>query len=60
MEGKIKVVILTNVFIFVAGVFSIPIIIYATSTQDTTSDSVVIETLAEQFNVNECSQQVPS
>ena len=49
--------ILTSVFTFVTGVFSIPIIIYATSTQDTTGDSVVIETLAEQFNVNECSQQ---
>ena len=51
--------LLTSIFIFVAaGFFSIPIIIYATSTQDTTGDSVVIETLVEQFDVNECSQQV--
>lgn len=59
MERKIKVALLTSIFIFVAaGFFSIPIIIYATNTQDTTGDSVVIETLVEQFDVNECSQQV--
>ena len=59
MERKIKVALLSSSFIFVAvGFFSIPIIIYATSTQDTTGDSVVIETLVEQFDVNECSQQV--
>ena len=58
MERKIEGGILTSVFILVAGCFSIPIIIFATSSQDSTSDSVVIEILADQFNVNDCSQQV--
>ena len=49
---------MTSVFILVAGCFSIPIIIFATSSQDSASDSSVIEILADQFNINECSQQV--
>ena len=58
MERKTEGAIITSVFILVAGFFSIPIIIFATSSQDSASDSVVIEILADQFNVNECSQQV--
>ena len=60
MERKIEGTIMASVFILVAGCFSIPIIIYATSSQDSNSDSIAIEILADQFNVNECSQQVRS
>lgn len=58
MERKIEGAIIAIVFILVVGCFSIPIVIYATSSQDSTGDSVVIEILADQFNVNECSRQV--
>ena len=58
METKIEGAIIASVFILVAGCFSIPIIIYATSSQDSNSDSIAIEILADQFNVNECSQKV--
>ena len=61
MERKIEGAIMASVGILVAGCFSILIIIiYATSSQNSNSDSIAIKILADQFNVNECSQQVRS
>ena len=58
MKRKIEGAIMTSVFILVAGCFSVPIIIYATSYQDSAGNSAIMEIFADQFNIDECSQQV--
>ena len=45
MSGKIEAVIMTVIFAVIAGCFSIPIIIYATDSQDVTPGGNVIEHL---------------
>ena len=58
MAGKFEVLILMGVFIIIAGCFSIPIIIYATSSQDTAaSTNAALKKLVENFDVNKCPQQ---
>ena len=57
MARKFEGVIMIGVFMIVAGCFSIPIIIYAASSQDTTTNSSVV---IEQLDINQCSQQVSS
>ena len=60
MAKKIEVGVLMSVFILVAGCFSVPIIVYVTSSEDTASEVALIEILVEQFDINECSQKVAS
>ena len=62
MARKIEVGVLMGVFILVAGCVSVPIIVYVTSSQDTANEVVLIETLVELFDINEClsSQKVRS
>ena len=58
MAKKIEVGVLMSVFIFVAGCFSVPIIVYVNSFEDTSSEVALIEMLVEQFDINGCSQKV--
>ena len=57
MARKFEVAILTGLFTITVGCFSIPVIIYATSSQDAgTNDSLL--KLTEHFDINECPQKV--
>ena len=50
----IEAVIITVIFTIVAGCFSIPIIIFATDSQDVTPGGNV----ADQLDISDCAQQV--
>ena len=51
--------VLISVFILVFGCFSVPIIVYVTSSEDNASKEVaLIEMLMKQFDIDECSQKV--
>ena len=53
MARKIEVVIITTIFTIVAGCFSIPIIIFATDSQDVTSGG----NIADQLDISDCAQR---
>ena len=55
MTRKVEVIIVTTIFIIVVGCFSIPIIIYATDSQDITTPR---EDVMTQVDISNCPQQV--
>ena len=56
MARKFEVIILTGLFITTVVCFSIPVIIYATSSQDAGTNAALLM-LTEHFDINECPQQ---
>lgn len=58
MAKKVEVVIMTGVFMIVFGSFSIPIIIYATNSQDATSTSNVVAIDQIDIRNGDCSRKV--
>ena len=57
MVRKFEVTVLTGLFIITVGCFSIPVIIYATSSQDAGTNAALLK-LMEHLDMNECPQKV--
>ena len=57
MARKVEVAILTALFIITVGCFSIPVLIYATSSQDAGTNAALLK-LAEHLDINTCPQKV--
>ena len=57
MARKVEATILTALFIVTVGCFSIPVIIYATSSQDAGTNAALLK-LVEHIDINKCSQKV--
>ena len=57
MARKFEVAILTGLFITTVVCFSIPVVIYATSSLDAGTNAALIK-LTEHFDINECPQKV--
>lgn len=53
MAGKIESVIMTVIFVIIAGCFSIPVIIYVTDSQDVTPGGNIIDHL----DISDCTWQ---
>ena len=57
MGRKFEVALLTGLFIITVGCFSIPVVIYATSSQDAGTNAALLK-LTEHFDINKCPQKV--